>query len=85
METITAVAHSVEIAEAVAAVTTAADLSAETVEAVAAELAVHSAEAVVIVVAEPVEVLAAIEAADVVKIRTSAFNIRCTSRMVQPA
>ena len=89
--------HSAETVEvAIAAVRTAAEVSAETAEAVhtAAAVSAEAAEAVHIAVAvsaeEAVAATAAVQAAvvvedvasaDVVKIRTSAFIIRCTSRI----
>ena len=50
-----------------------------------ADLAEALVEAAAVVAAIAAAAEAAARSEDVVKIRTSAFNIRCTSRMVQPA
>ena len=95
-----AVPTAAHIAAAVAVVLHSAEAAA-VVHSVEAAVAVHSAEAVAVVLAAPAaEVLeavatavavmeaaaeAAVRSAVGVKTRTSAFIIRCTSRIVQPA
>ena len=85
--------------EAVAHITEAIAEEAASVHKAVAARTVHSAEAVrseveaiaaaeasmAVAVAEAAEAMAAARSAVIVKQRTSAFIIRCTSRMVQPA
>ena len=75
--------HSAETVEvAIAAVRTAAPVSAEAAEAVHIAVAVSAEEAVAATAAvQAAVVVEDVASADVVKIRTSAFIIRCTSRI----